>query len=462
MADPEKHGRYLLQYRANDLFWGIGIENETYLQFERPVEFTATEIYKNHNPERYSVNYYKTFSSNYQADMKLLYPSPAQFPLYINAHTFQKTDLSGNHATTYEREPKPNPNYSGESVHEFLCRKNPIIFKRKYKVNYLYDGDTVEFMTQRFYKTTVSAVIQELMLEKILYLRALNETLRPTGFLDQHGPILFPPKNAGFAVYHTNKRNVAAFNNGTYHLNFTLITQLDSKSRPINRQQFVDRHRTAIRAIQAVEPLLIAVYGSPDQLSTVAPGYSKASQRCAVSRYIGIGTYDTERMETGKILQRDVTMIRQSKLPYWWYNLYHTISSYTPLEKIGMDINFNKHGNHGIELRFLDSFEEDRLAPLMEFIVHLLDFAHTKNGFKDATTQLVWNNIVVKALKDGHQARLTKNETRFYAELFDLPSIESPITIARLLAILETQLQSRPGPYAKLMLDPPEKNRCLK
>ena len=167
-------------------------------------------------------------------------------------------------------------------------------------------------------------------------------------------------------------------------------------------------------------------------------------------------------MEPGKILTREIKMIRQARLPFWWYNLYHTISSYSPLEKIGMDINFNKHGNHGIELRFLDSFDEDRLAQLMEFIVHLLDYAHSKPALRDPTAQLVWNNIVVKALKDGRQAKLTKNELRFYSDLFELPPIEQPITIERLLVILETNLQGRPGPYAKLMLDPPEKNRCLK
>ncbi len=33
--DPEQHTRYLAIYKPNDVFWGLGIENETYLQFTK-------------------------------------------------------------------------------------------------------------------------------------------------------------------------------------------------------------------------------------------------------------------------------------------------------------------------------------------------------------------------------------------------------------------------------------------
>ena len=56
--DPEKHTRYLSSYKPNDYFWGIGIENETYLQFSKTFSHPTSGIHTNHLPERYSVNYY--------------------------------------------------------------------------------------------------------------------------------------------------------------------------------------------------------------------------------------------------------------------------------------------------------------------------------------------------------------------------------------------------------------------
>ena len=463
MADPEKHTRYLSDYKPNDYFWGIGIENETYLQFTRPVKFTAEEVITRHRPERYSVNYFRTYNSNYIDVVTRLYPDPfTELPLYVNSHTFQKTDLSGNHTTTYEHDPKPNPKFRGETVHEFLQRVDPVSFRRNYKITYVYDGDTIEFMTQRFYKTTVEATIAELTMSKVLYLRSLNAALKPTGFLDQNGPLIFPPRNAGFATYATNRANITTFNNGTFHLNFTLPTQLDSHARPRDRLQFVEQHRTAIRCIQALEPLLIGLYGTPDPLAAVAPGYSKGSQRCAVSRYIGIGTYDTAQMQTGKVLTASMNEIKQSKLPFWWYTLYHSISSYNPLDKIGMDINFNKHGNHGIEIRFLDSFDEAQLHPLMTLLVHVMDFSLTMRSVQDPTLLLPWNTLVVRMLKNGPSTTLSRSEIRFYGEFFRIRSpLPARATIESMYTILTAHLQTQMGPCRQLMLDQPPRRRCL-
>jgi len=74
MNDPTKHVRYQDQYKSNDFFWGIGIENETYFQFTQPKQTTVNEIYNNHKPERYSVNYFSGLNPEYKDLLKLLYP----------------------------------------------------------------------------------------------------------------------------------------------------------------------------------------------------------------------------------------------------------------------------------------------------------------------------------------------------------------------------------------------------
>jgi hypothetical protein len=439
MNDPEKHTRYQTQYKPNDFFWGIGIENETYLQFTKPKTHTVKSIYNNHKPERYSVNYFSGLNPEYNDILKALFPisnsayalaalidndpediQRYDIPCYMNSHTLQKTDLSGNHQTTYEKNPKPNLKFKGQTIHDFLLIVNPKIFKDKYKVNYIYDGDTVEFMTQNFYKTTVKQNVTELITEKTNYLEAINEVFKKYNIFTEYGPLIYPLRNEPFVSFLTNINNIAIFNNGTIHLNFTMPTQLDGNSRPLNPSKFVMDHKSAIRYIQYLEPLIIPLYGTSDPFSAVSLHYSKASQRCAVSRYIGIGTYNTETMETGKILTIDTKDALASNKDYWWYTQYTKTTHYNPLQKIGVDINFNKHGTHGIEIRFLDWFPEIMLEPLMIFFVNVMDYS-LQNGLpEDPTICPIWNGLVVKMLQLGKTAILSSDECNMYTKLFNL------------------------------------------
>lgn len=455
--DPEKHTRYLVDYKPNDLFWGLGIENETYLQFTKPFAHPTTGIHTNHRPERYSVNYYVGLNPEYKEHMKELFPLQQKYheiPIYINSHTLQKTDISGNHMTTYEKEPKPNPLFSGQTIHEVLCKANPTHFEKKYKVNYTYDGDTIEFMTQNFYKTTIKSVIDELCTEKATYLREANIIFKSHGILKQYGSLLYPKRNEPFVTYLTNPKNIAIFNNGTYHINLTLPTQLDAECMPADNDLFVSSHKALIRYIQFLEPFLITLYGTPDPFAAVSAKYSKASQRCAVSRYIGIGTYDTETMLTGKILNMPIDTFPQSKLDYWWYTEYTKASNYIPLPKIGVDINFRKHGVHGIEIRFLEWFPEERLTDLMSLLIHLCDYSLETGDPGNPITDVIWNRFVVNVLKNGKETVLDEAAYELYRKLFRLPSdsTETDKTVEDVFNSIKTTVLATNGICCQLML----------
>lgn len=489
----DKHSRYQNQYKSNDYFWGIGIENETYLQFSISNIMSAKDIYEKHTQERYSVNYFSGLNPEYKNLLKKLYPvtdsaqllanmkssdSEAQqmydIPCFINAHTLQKTDISGNHETTYEKEPKPNPKFKGQTIHDVLCLTFPQYFQNRYKVNYMYDGDTIEFMTQNFYKTTVKNSIDELLKEKSLYLKAINKAFKKNNIFQRKGELSYPTRNEPFVSFMTNPHNITTFNNGTYHFNFTLPTQLNSAKKPVNQKLFVDQHKAAIRFIQYLEPLLIAIYGTPDPFSLVSDKYSAASQRCAVSRYIGIGTYNTETMLTGKVLAIDVEQALGFKKDYWWYTNYTKDSHYTPLTRIGVDINFNKHGTHGIEIRFLDWFPEEQLEPLMNFFVHVLDFSLLHGLPTDPTICPIWNRLVVRMLKIGKSLELTDEEFEMYSTIFKLQpktllsqlkscikSDENEVkTIPVVYRILTEHLNKVKGICSKYMLGDIEKTMC--
>lgn len=70
--DPSKHERYKTSYKANDYYWGVGIELETYLQFDTPNSMNAWAIHTNHKRERYSVDYFTGLQPEYKDHLKKL------------------------------------------------------------------------------------------------------------------------------------------------------------------------------------------------------------------------------------------------------------------------------------------------------------------------------------------------------------------------------------------------------
>jgi hypothetical protein len=205
----------------------------------------------------------------------------------------------------------------------------------------------------------------------------------------------------------------------TYHFNFTLPSQLNDKGYIQDYKLFIEQHKNAIHLIQWVEPLLIVIYGSGDIFSTVNPNLTPTSQRIAKSRYIGLGTYDTDKMTPGKILHIDANNNHLSNLDYWWFNKYNEISDYTREDLIGVDINFHKHKNHGIEIRIFDYFDESKLVSALEFCVLILDHSLVKgNMIESPVKNKLWNQFIVDILKDRNTL-ITEEIKVLYEDIFD-------------------------------------------
>ena len=462
-----KHIRYKSLYKPNELYWGIGIEEETYLQFTKPI-YVATPIIRTcHKAERYSVKYYSSYHSSYIVAFAHLFPDASgcvPLPFFLNAHAFNAMDCSGNHVTTYKKVSKPNPNFSGTTFFQALSDFRPSgmcytpkRFSEVFQKSCIFDGDTLEFMTQDFYKAKVGNVIQELVTCKKELLDSINSYLIEKKLHREKGLLMYPEVNPGFAVYYTNPKNVAMFNNGTYHINITLPTVLgeyDMQGVPklLDYKAFMYDHMKFIRVIQWLEPFIIGFYGSKDPLSAVSSLYSKGSQRCALSRYIGIGSYDTLAMLPGKILTMPVEKIRGHDTGFWWYKTYHLQSGYAPLKELGMDINFRKHYNHGVEIRFLDWFPESELKGLMEFYVYLADASLSGTMPLEAIMNEEWNNLVVGMLQEGKEYIVSRRTLEMYELLLGMSLKEDTLENVFGQMCSELKKKYKKGLCAKYML----------
>lgn len=463
-----KHKKYFSSYKPNDLFWGIGIENETYIEIPNSNKVDGKFIIENHKRERYSVDYFDGYLSDYFSKaIRTLYNENDTYtlPLLLNSHGLTKCDIYGEHKTTYSKQPKPNPKFSGKTAFEYMCEKDSY-FSKEYEKSYCFDGDTVEFMTLNFYKTTINKVIDELKHEKKEFLTHFNNLDLP---ICNNTKALYPSENHGFAILTTNPKNLAIFNNGTYHFNFTLPTQLDENGNIKNIREFVKNHKVAVRFIQFFEPFFIALYGSPDPLSK-SPVYTKrfpkGSQRVSASRYISAGTYNSSKMISGKLLQTDSKDLLKSTPPHFWYKQLYNQIHYKINDKIGFDINFNKFKNHGIELRFFEWFDESLLHEVLETIVYILDLSQDNKSFESQTHSKHWNDILYRVLLDGKNVQITVDELVYMRKILKLNIHSYELRIDYVFKEIISELKEKykhDGFCSKYMLEKPiikTSNKC--
>jgi hypothetical protein len=432
-----KHVKYRDTYKPFDYFWGLGVEHETYVQTSSSK--TVKTFEGSMKPERYSVSYYKAYKEG-SLKNALKVVSPVTVPLLLNAYAMTHTDVFGEHATLYLKGSPPNPKYNGKTLFEWICEQSPWI-EEEYNRSIVFDGDTIEFITQDFYRTTIDRVIQELEELESRFNRELSELPR-RGLIGDHGPLRLVGANEPWATYTTNMSNVAMFNNGTLHINVTLPTRLDWRCRPLWYSDFIEKHRRLARLIQWIEPIWVSLYGSPDPFTNypeLQDSYAAGSQRLAVSRYIGLGTFDTTLMPTGKILQ-----IPRTEIP--WYDALHDKTEYEPLDVIGLDLNFNKHWAHGLEIRIFDQMPLPHLREVMETLVMLMDLSLSMKTVEDPRGSVVWQRLATEAMYRGSGMMVEAEAISALSKAFHLDvEVQSPLTPKETIKILSKALEDTKG-----------------
>jgi hypothetical protein len=429
-----KHEKYVTAYKPNSLYWGIGIENEVYLEFDKKYELNKVHLINNRKRERYSVDYYTNYKKHCLEEALYFYINTQidgqqmSIPILLNANSFTKTDASNNSITLYSHVIKPNPKFNGETLIETL-KKHSVYYQETVGNKWLFDGDTIEFNTLNFFNAKLQDVINELDTSKCEFITNLNSSFKKLNIFNTYGPVKIMEQNHPFSTFMTNFKNVTMFNNGTLHYNITLPTQLNAKCKIQKMKKFIETHKKAIKIIQWMEPFIMAVYGSPDPFSNMTQYQNKnlftnSSQRGAISRYIGIGTYNTDEMIKGKLLSKPISELACNRLEYWWFNEFYKNNAYTKLDEIGVDINFNKHYNHGIEIRFLEHIHDKaKLQESFEFIIYLMDLILENSKFDTLDNPMfnkLWNNVVLKSIINGKNGILTTEETQMYATIFDM------------------------------------------
>ena len=238
----EKYSKYKNQYAKNTLYWGLGIENEIYLEFEHKYNINKTELLdKNKRKrERYSVDYYTNYNTLELNNALQFYvdntsesgveESKLQLPILLNSNSFTRTDASNNSKTLYTKLCEPNPRFIGHTLIETLQNHNTY-FTDNINNKWLFDGDTIEFNTLNFFNITLQDIVTELNVNKCEFITHINDSFTKLNIFNSYGNVKIMEKNHPFCTYMTNFKNINMFNNGTLHYNLTLPTQLNKSGK---------------------------------------------------------------------------------------------------------------------------------------------------------------------------------------------------------------------------------------
>jgi hypothetical protein len=153
-------------------------------------------------------------------------------------------------------------------------------------------------------------------------------------------------------------------------------------------------------------------------------------------------------MPIGKILQ-----VPRECTNYPWYDWLHERTAYAPLDVVGLDLNFNKHGAHGLELRFLDQMPMVSLRAIMEQVVVLCDIAREKWMPDKPQSNRQWQQAAGFALLHGGAWRVEPEFMNAMCRALRIPSgCKEPMWVSQALPWLFQQLEERKGYCCKVML----------
>jgi hypothetical protein len=415
------------------LYWGIGLENETYLQFEEPLVVSGAFIRENIGCERYSIDYRTCYKpGKLEAVLETAFDKNKAYKVsrMINSHSLEKLDVNYRHRTLPSTDPAAdNPEYLGKSILETFLENQPynirsmLTQKNNPMGSVNFDGDSIEFVTKYFENRTIADSCEELKATKQLFIDKLNES----SVLE--GKVKFPDYNIGLNMFMSNQENLVLFNNGTYHFHITLPT-LTENSRIADYPGFDAMHSNAIYLLQWFEPFFIATLGSPDIMAAICSHYdcneqfASGSMRNAMSRYTGVGTFN-KAMAKGKVLTWQVEEFRkllkfEKEENIWWRDQVESSLDYELLSDIGLDFNQEKMYQSGFEFRSFDEFPSGYLNDVLHAIVLICEHSLHLPDVTWGHDSVVWNNLVFRSLKNGYLTEITPEEKKEVLDLLQL------------------------------------------
>ena len=147
-----------------NIYWGIGLENETYMQFEQSTDVSGAFINEKIGSERYSIDYRKCYRSGTLASvLEAAFDKEKTYTIsrMMNSHSFEKCDLNFQHKTLAHTTPaSDNPDYAGKSILELFLDTQPyniqsmMTQKNNPMGSVNFDGDSIEFVTKYFENRT--------------------------------------------------------------------------------------------------------------------------------------------------------------------------------------------------------------------------------------------------------------------------------------------------------------------
>lgn len=319
-------------------------------------------------------------------------------PICLKANYVMDHDTGCNSALVYIPQANRfsrNIAYSGKPIIELI--RGAVVLRTMMDSGLLsFDESLIKISTSDIYDTTTEKCIHELITSCEDITHNLRNIFSEHDILSSYGLVRLQDYNYCVVKYFDDPIHYFSFSPGaSYNIFLMLPTDLNLTGVPKNMNEFIEQHNNAIRAIQWIEPLMIAVYGTPDLLSVFDPSFSKGSKRNSIGSESCPGSYDST-----KEYSTDTTTDMPS-----WFHQYHTNTGYVVNTVFGLDIILRKTKCYGIEIRFMDHVLPSHMYNIINIILLLCQHALT-NPVSNPVTNTTWNDAILRALRDGHEMRL--------------------------------------------------------
>lgn len=318
--------------------------------------------------------------------------------------------------------------------------------KKLVEIDFSNTGPYPEFVTSNFKRVTVGQCVRELVdkegtfqkLTRFLYGQTLKQCRYGawpfifTSNLEDYDKKTATPKvdTAAPQPDKPQKLRLTEDYNGSYHINVTLPVQTN----------FFSGHLAAMKMLQWMEPLFVAVWGQPSVFS-FADGnngggwrYTEGSQRMVNNRFSRMGTRSLVKApgETARQLLRTMKQrsadperpikkpvkipryVDRKKAPPTTVPVYLPTVEYVMMaqpsgESYGADFRRGQKEPFGFEFRILDHFPPKYLPDILHILLLVCDQSAgaDPDSIPDPQTNTDWNDLSKLVLMEGWNADVT-------------------------------------------------------
>lgn len=279
-----------------------------------------------------------------------------------------------------------------------------------------------EMITKNHINRSIQSIATEIRAKEKKFIEILKKSSKLQRYIEKYGDLSISPYGMIRDVKMINDSTKYTDYTGSYHVTITL-----PHKKSIKQQTFIDLHKNFANQIQWIQPLLLSVFFSPDQLSIINDKTSQGSFRVfqvgwgmfsssdvsKISKTTGISRMSNQSMKWISLLnfenknkfdKCDLNFIK-TKEPNAKSLYGSDFRTFGPIiqkfDKIERENASGMKVPYGLELRIFDNFNSCNINSLMKIIVLIAENSRKFKTPDYVYDNKIWQSTIINISKNG-------------------------------------------------------------